>query len=302
MEHIFKVGEKYRNRRGEYEVLSIDGPKMTIRYDDGQVFEAKVELQTRFWKIIQAEEASQKQRAQAGMARAASRKRKSRKSAKFQGLQEHDFQKGVTGTSWRARTALGGMLAQRMTDHTGDTFQSYAIYRRAEVHIAQPDFYHSKSSARAAKFVFQLDEQGAAYGFFIERWDGPMDETWHWPKFLEQLAHDAELQQKIAEAMSRLGLIWQVFLAPEKEMLLTATVKLADGDLVWAWAERDGAETLSWPDFVEKLRGLAPGQWCDLYLWTSMPKDEVLSLGPRLVDRVVETYLALLPLYQSCIR
>ena len=33
MDHPFEVGREYRNRKGSYEVLIIEGPKMRTRYE-----------------------------------------------------------------------------------------------------------------------------------------------------------------------------------------------------------------------------------------------------------------------------
>jgi len=43
----FLVGGRYANRRGEYEVLSIDGDRMLIRYDNGTSQEVSVSTQAR---------------------------------------------------------------------------------------------------------------------------------------------------------------------------------------------------------------------------------------------------------------
>lgn len=43
----FLVGSRYANRHGEYEVLSINGDKMLIRYDDGTSHEVSVSTQAR---------------------------------------------------------------------------------------------------------------------------------------------------------------------------------------------------------------------------------------------------------------
>ncbi len=56
MDHPFEVGGKYRNRRGPYKVVELDGPDMVIRYEDGPRQETTVKLQARIWKHIQAEE------------------------------------------------------------------------------------------------------------------------------------------------------------------------------------------------------------------------------------------------------
>ena len=53
--HCFKVGRRYRNRKGEYEVIAIKPPRMVIRYSDGEVFEATLAIQERIWRNIQAE-------------------------------------------------------------------------------------------------------------------------------------------------------------------------------------------------------------------------------------------------------
>ena len=52
----FKVGQRYRNREGEYEVISIDGATMTMRFTDGRTVRSAVDLQARIWERIREEE------------------------------------------------------------------------------------------------------------------------------------------------------------------------------------------------------------------------------------------------------
>jgi hypothetical protein len=52
VKHNFKVGDRYRNRNGEYEVLTIDGDTMTVRYDDGREQRLKVAMQATIWQSI----------------------------------------------------------------------------------------------------------------------------------------------------------------------------------------------------------------------------------------------------------
>ena len=61
MSHPFVVGEKYRNRHGEYEVQSLDAPRMVIRYKDGRRRDTTIKLQARIWKNNEAEEELEKQ-------------------------------------------------------------------------------------------------------------------------------------------------------------------------------------------------------------------------------------------------
>lgn len=67
---MFEVNGTYRNRIGEYTVLSIDGRKMTVRYSDGTEAEVNVGIQERIWENILAE---QEARAGSNRNRAASK-------------------------------------------------------------------------------------------------------------------------------------------------------------------------------------------------------------------------------------
>lgn len=51
--HPFQVGKQYRNRDGDYQVVSIDDPNMVIRYLDGRTLESSIALQARIWDNIQ---------------------------------------------------------------------------------------------------------------------------------------------------------------------------------------------------------------------------------------------------------
>lgn len=53
---MFEVNGVYRNRVGQYEVLAINGPKMKVRYEDGNEAELNVNIQARIWENILAEQ------------------------------------------------------------------------------------------------------------------------------------------------------------------------------------------------------------------------------------------------------
>ena len=55
MDHAFEIGGNYRNRRGRYEVIELEGSRMVIRYSDGDTLEADVKTQWRIWQNIQQE-------------------------------------------------------------------------------------------------------------------------------------------------------------------------------------------------------------------------------------------------------
>lgn len=54
--HPFEVGQYYRNRDGEYRVVSISEPDMTIRYQSGRVIESPIALQARIWENMQEDD------------------------------------------------------------------------------------------------------------------------------------------------------------------------------------------------------------------------------------------------------
>jgi hypothetical protein len=51
--HPFRVGEIYANRNGEYEVIDISPPKMTIRYhSNNQLLVTDIALSARIWENL----------------------------------------------------------------------------------------------------------------------------------------------------------------------------------------------------------------------------------------------------------
>jgi hypothetical protein len=58
MAHPFIVGEKYLDRRGEYEVRRLEASKMTIRYADGKEETADTAIKARIYQNILSEQTS----------------------------------------------------------------------------------------------------------------------------------------------------------------------------------------------------------------------------------------------------
>lgn len=317
MNHPFRVGEVYANRLGAYEVLSIDEPLMTVRYTDGKVTTGKIATLARIWENLQFERDEVKPRVDEATPRPAARsgddlttraslrpRNKGRQGALFEGLVEHDFQDGVTGTSWRARDNLAGLLAQRLSDVLGAPYQSWAVYRRAHVYIAHAGAHmaNRKEGIRRAKFFFALNPSGARYGFYIERNSGPMDEDWDWLRFISGLRREPSELRQISTVMREHGVTAQPYLSEgdEKGPPLGELVA-GPGGLTWGPAEGEAVAT-SWPDFTELLSQLDPTLWCDLYFQAEMSKGEAIELGVDIADRVVNTFVGLLPLYTLSLR
>ncbi|MGD1993850.1 MAG: hypothetical protein PVI59_11715 [Anaerolineae bacterium] len=289
MQGPFEVGEQYRNRDGEYEVVEIDTPHMTIEYSDGRVIETTVALQARIWRNILMDKRAKREARERAKRAKRRRRRRQRRGRKFEGLDAEDFKTDITGTSWRRREDLGGRLAQRMTDTTPHFFQSHAMYRKPEVHIAQPEYYERKKKEQKAKYFFRLNEQVAMFGLYIEKNDGPMDETWHWVSLIDSLP---EKQAVIDEAMREHDLHWEAYSDGEK---LIAEVEVGEEQLVWKGS--NGVDEIDWAEFAERLDDIDADTWCNLYLVGEMEKSDALSAGTELGDRIARVYRDLLPLY-----
>lgn len=52
---MFEINGKYANRKGNYTVLAMDGPIMSVRYEDGTHADLKISIQERIWENILAE-------------------------------------------------------------------------------------------------------------------------------------------------------------------------------------------------------------------------------------------------------
>ena len=52
---MFEINGRYANRKGDYTVLDINPPKMTVRYDDGSHADLNIEIQERIWENIRTE-------------------------------------------------------------------------------------------------------------------------------------------------------------------------------------------------------------------------------------------------------
>jgi hypothetical protein len=59
---MFEVGGHYSNRIGDYTVLEISEPRMTVQYADGSTAELSIHIQRRIWENILNEQEAQRSR------------------------------------------------------------------------------------------------------------------------------------------------------------------------------------------------------------------------------------------------
>lgn len=113
MSHPFKVGGKYYNRNGQYEVIEIGSTEMVIRYANGETQRVNINLQQQIWENWQIEqelENEKRQSTNAPKSKTAARP-KALDEQKIYRFMENDFKPSVAGTVWRAKNNLAGQLA-----------------------------------------------------------------------------------------------------------------------------------------------------------------------------------------------
>lgn len=305
MQTDFIVGQTYNNRLGVYEVLAIEGDTMTIRYDDGTEAEVSAAVQARIISNIGIDAVVEEQLAHAASPRRPASKGNSGKGTRSRGrsfkpLLESDFKGNVTGTRWRSRTHLGGAVAYALAAATGRDMQSFAVYRQPAVHLAEVGRYQKgKRHVPVAKLVVELDASRARYGFYVEKSQDEMDDTWDWQRLLAVLSGDAELTGSLLGIMNKYDLAWCSIGDGEADEPATF---VDDGSGSLSRLLDEETVDAGWPGLVAYLEGLPYDQWRGLYLCADMPKAEVLAMGDRFVRQVVDTFAALMPLYDACTR
>jgi hypothetical protein len=92
---VFEIGQAYENRIGRYTVVELNGPKMRVRYDDGETADLNIEIQRRIWENIVAEEEAKQSRS-------------ARIARRFGGMDTRHFIRPITVLAAEDLTVAGG--------------------------------------------------------------------------------------------------------------------------------------------------------------------------------------------------
>jgi len=159
----FEIGKSYENYKGVYEVLSIAGDAMRIRWDDtGEEIETTSASQAKIIDYIVRERAESTRKARSGAS--------SQYGKSFVGLRECDFSGSPTGTHWRSREQLGGAVSN-LLEQNGLFLQSWSIYRQAIVHWADVTHRSQEPACYQAKLAAFMGPADLRCGFYVERSD-----------------------------------------------------------------------------------------------------------------------------------
>lgn len=283
----FKVGGRYENRKGAYEVVSVQGPNMVIRWDSGETAETDLKGQL---KVIQNMEREFREKIP-GKSRG---KVPSSYGELFAGLRDEDFSLDVTGTHWRSREQLGGAVARGI--ETTAPMNSWSIYKRAEVHWADWQKYPKESAWLQAKFAVFMVEGGLWTGFYVERSNKPEDSRADWNGMLGWIADggDATLRQTVA----RHELCIENREFSDVGAFPGCIRSISDA---WQLCRKDGT-SVPVPSLSAFLDNLPKDKWVNLFIGKTIQKTEALALGAGIATLVAGIFTDLLPLYEAAIK
>ncbi|MFP4308399.1 MAG: hypothetical protein ACLFQQ_14390 [Desulfococcaceae bacterium] len=290
----FKVGERYENRKGQFEVLTINGDQMEIRWQDGESMWTDMSFQRRVIRNMEFEEAQAKARAEAGSTAAAKRaSRKRSGGGRFKGFLESDFSNSVSGTHWRSRAQLGGAVTQRL-DPGPFRINSWPVYRMARVHWVDETHREKEDDALQGKFFASASPNGIQYGFFIERPPESDDSPWlDWDAFLEWLG-TPENESWLRETAAAQELVLYDHNDNEKgECAFQGEIRADESG--WRLDRADKAI----PRLFEFLESLPPRKPGSLMIARRVEKDEAMARGADIANDIAGLFEILMPLYQA---
>jgi hypothetical protein len=284
--HPFRTGERYENRRGLFEVVSINGDSLQIRWDTGEVVNTSVDLQAKILRNMEKE-----------LTDAASQKRKRTPKSFgefFRGLRAEDFSDDVTGTHWRSREQLGGAVTRLL--EAKEIFNSWSIYGRPEVHWASVARYGRNHPSLQAKFFARINQEHILFGLYVERSDKRTDYRDDWIKFLSWCENLENLRWLHATMLGNKAILTNPY---EGWPDLSFNGRIEPTDEGFSW-NRGGEKTVvARDDLPQVLKSLPADLWLNIVLGRVLARGPAVAEGERIAATIAEWFNALLPVYQN---
>lgn len=286
----FKVGEKYENEKGLFEVVSIKGDQMVIQWSTGETAKSTVEFQRRIQerRLFEKKEGEKAALSSPAKVRTAS-SAIHRKT--FQGFQSEDFSNKISSTKWRTRVQLGGSVLPHLPSIRYD-FNSWSAKRQNELYWADATHWQSKQSAYPAKFFARADETSLAWGFYIERPDQTGVISADWESFIKWL-REKKNEQWLRSVAIEDGLV--IYDAHQSCFGGVIKPRAADwaveGSSIRNKVSALGAYIESWP----------ATSWLDLMIAKRISKADAIARGSAIVTDMGKLFDALLPLYEAAL-
>ena len=296
----------YRNRIGEYVVLSIEGDQMEIRYEGGGKLSTSVRIQRRIWENIQFEERMVREEERERLAKeerleARRRAKEARLIPKFEGFHEPDFEFKKRGIAWTSRKQLGKVLAYKLGHPIKGAYESWIVPRKSAVHVARKDKYDREHRDRNSAFFVRASDEGMFCGFYMSNPEGKGRVTWPWPRALAALEEGDLLRRSVRTAMKEHDLGFDVY-AQEASYRLVAQVTFQTRGFEWhsERADQEVVRKMTWKTLLKALQELS-GKRCELYLSKRVAVEDALEAGADISSQILEVFEALMPIYDTSI-
>ncbi len=297
MGDFFKTGETYANRLGEYEVVEVKTPTLVIRYTDtGRLQEVEEELQERIVRNLRREQEIASQPPEERRT-AAKPVRQRRRRAKFDGFTVQDFHGNVSGTTWRSRTGLGGVLAQTLGDRTGEAFESWAPNKQTVCYVTSPEEASQEFLGDSVQFYVKTSATSLAYGLSIHRPAEAAEGSTAWDRLLTVLGEDEATATLLTDLLvgEQVELSWSGVTWSEAEK---ETVRGDDDGLRLdrgSTTENDTVEAL-----LERLNEASADEGLILTVESAIAIDDAVAAGPGVLDSICDLLEQLIGLYRAC--
>ena len=304
--HPFEEGKMYRNRIGEYVVLSIEGDQMEIRYEGGGKLSTSVRIQRRIWENIQFEERMVREEERERLAKeerleARRRARELKLIPKFEGFQEPDFEFKKRGIAWTSRKQLGKVLAYKLGQPIKGAYESWIVPRQSAVHVVRKDKYDREHRDRNSAFFVRASDEGMFCGFYMSNPEGKGRVTWPWPRTLAALEEGDLLRRSVRAAMKEHNLGFDVY-AQEASYGRVAQVTFQTRGFEWhsETADQEVVRKMTWKTLLKALQELS-GKRCELYLSKRVAVEDALEAGADISSQILEVFEVLMPIYDTSI-
>jgi len=284
--HPFRTGERYENRRGLFEVVSINGDSLQIRWDTGEVVNTSVDLQAKILRNMEKE-----------LTDAAAQKRKRTPKSFgefFRGLRLEDFSDDVTGTHWRSREQLGGAVTRPL--EAKELFNSWSIYGRPEVHWASVSRYGLNHPSLQAKFFARINQEHILFGLYIERSDKRTDYQDDWIKFVSWCENPENLRWLHATMLSNKAVLTNPY-EGWPDLSFNGTIEATDEGFSWKKAGQE--TTFTRGDLPGVLQSFPADLWLNIVLARVLPRVPAIAEADRIASTIAQWFNTLLPIYQN---
>lgn len=282
----FKVGEKYENMKGVFEVIAMHRDTMDIRWADGEQISTPIDLQKRILERMRYEK-------ELAVAQALQKEKKAKASAAkkakaFSGLADGDFSNTISKTTWRGRGQLGGAVA-RLIKASKFTFNSWAVLRKPEVNWIDIHRQKQDDLKSQAKFHARIENGSLFHGLLVPATDPDSSEKSDWQVLMAWL-EKSENASWLAEQCQKHSLS----LRDSSGKGFTGSLTIENGEWVLQRSEQEATPVESVQSFLAEA-----GKTMDLRIEKQLGKADVIEKKQGIADDLATLIEILVPVYSA---